>query len=275
VRNLSLSLRDASPYARASLLRTVWIGPAKGAGSGSGHRQLPALGTTSKLRSSTADTSTSSPSTTSEVERHSGLTGGLRLALRVRTAGVYGCPGGAPVTVAGESFGGPIALRLAALHPDAVQVLVVINSGSALRRHPLLFYGSYLIPVVPGSLYDASAYCITPFLSDLRRLERENQALMMPPMSVRIVPKVSARGGLLPSASARSRGWASNPETTASSVCCQGPPRLSSALRSEATCMSAATVNTPRADRIPLNCSLVWCGSDDVDCRTRCTTACV
>jgi hypothetical protein len=29
----------------------------------------------------------------------------------------------------------------------------------------------------------------TPFLSDLRRLERENQALMMPPMSVRIVPK--------------------------------------------------------------------------------------
>ena len=119
-----------------------------------------------------------------------------------RGAGVRGCPGGAPVTVAGESFGGPIALKLAAVYPDAVQVrhrrdtvggtvsvtqwkhseggcpggapvtvayycprrytqvLLVINSGSALRRHPLLFYGSYLIPVVPGRLYDASAYCI-------------------------------------------------------------------------------------------------------------------
>jgi len=49
------------------------------------------------------------------------------------------------------------------------------------------------LQVVPGRLYDASAYCITPFLSDLRRLERENQALMMPPMSVKIVPKVCAR----------------------------------------------------------------------------------
>ena len=42
---------------------------------------------------------------------------------------------------------------------------------------------------VPTALYDVSAYCITPFLSDLRRLEKENQPLMMPPMSVKIVPK--------------------------------------------------------------------------------------
>ena len=89
------------------------------------------------------------------VARHSRLTGGMRVFC-VRTAGAYGCPGGAPVTVAGESFGGPVALKLAAMYPDAVQVLVVINSGSALRRHPLLFYGSYLIPVsVKYTPYDS------------------------------------------------------------------------------------------------------------------------
>jgi len=106
-----------------------------------------------------------------------------------RGSGAGGCSGGAPVTVCGESFGGPVALCLGSYHPDAVQMLVVVNSGSGLRRHPLLFYGSYLIPMVPNDLYNVSAYCITPFLSELRRLEKENQHLMMPPMSVEIVPQ--------------------------------------------------------------------------------------
>jgi hypothetical protein len=33
-------------------------------------------------------------------------------------------------------------------YPDAADYLVVINSGSAFRHHPLLFYGSQLVPVV-------------------------------------------------------------------------------------------------------------------------------
>ncbi|KAK3241622.1 hypothetical protein CYMTET_48630 [Cymbomonas tetramitiformis] len=106
-----------------------------------------------------------------------------------RGTGVGGCSGGSLVTVAGESFGAPIGLTLAVSHPEAAQILLVINSGSSLRRHPLLFYGSYLVPLIPDALYEGGAYSIAPFLSDIRRMGEENRKLIMPPLSVQIVPK--------------------------------------------------------------------------------------
>jgi hypothetical protein len=94
-----------------------------------------------------------------------------------------------PVTVAGESFSGPLALMVGSSYPEAVDYLVVINSGSAFRHHPLLFYGSQLMPVVPDQLFDFSSYALAPFLSDWRRLIDGNRALITPPFSVNLVPK--------------------------------------------------------------------------------------
>ena len=65
----------------------------------------------------------------------------------------------------------------------------MINSGSAFRRHPLLFYGSQLMPVVPEQLFDFSSFALAPFLSDWRRLMDDNRALITPPFSVQLVPK--------------------------------------------------------------------------------------
>ena len=96
---------------------------------------------------------------------------------------------GMPVTVGGESFSGPLVLMVGAAYPEAADFLVVINSGSAFRRHPLLFYGSQLMPVVPDQLFDFSSFALAPFLADWRRLIDDNRALITPPFSVNLVPK--------------------------------------------------------------------------------------
>lgn len=96
---------------------------------------------------------------------------------------------GMPVTVAGESFSGPLALMIGVEYPAAADYLVVINSGTAFRHHPLLFYGSQLVPAVPDQLFDFSSYALAPFLSDWRRLIDDNRALITPPFSVNLVPK--------------------------------------------------------------------------------------
>lgn len=70
-----------------------------------------------------------------------------------------------PVTVAGESFTGPLGLVLGARHPKAADNLIIINSGSAFRRQPLLYYGSNLLTFLPEPLMPVSSFGLAPFLS--------------------------------------------------------------------------------------------------------------
>jgi pimeloyl-ACP methyl ester carboxylesterase len=75
-----------------------------------------------------------------------------------------------PIYLCGESFGGCLALKLAAYRPKLFQRLILINPASSFSRLPWLYWGSSFADWLPTPLFHLSAMGLVPFLVDPERV---------------------------------------------------------------------------------------------------------
>lgn len=71
---------------------------------------------------------------------------------------------GRPTYVCGESFGGCLALKLAAEFPTLCDQLILVNPASSARRQPWIDWSASLTQRLPHSLYNLSTLGLIPFL---------------------------------------------------------------------------------------------------------------
>lgn len=84
-----------------------------------------------------------------------------------------------PVYLCGESFGGCLALKIAAAHPTLFDRMILINPASSYAQLPWMRWGSGLTPLIPSPLYQLSTYGLLPFLAALERMDNHaHQALL-------------------------------------------------------------------------------------------------
>jgi pimeloyl-ACP methyl ester carboxylesterase len=90
-----------------------------------------------------------------------------------------------PTYLCGESFGGCLALKLAAHFPQLCDRLILVNPASSFNRQPLINCGASLTQWLPNSLYRLSTLGLLPFLIAPQRVPRKNrQALLAAMQSV-------------------------------------------------------------------------------------------
>lgn len=91
-----------------------------------------------------------------------------------------------PVYLCGESFGGCLALKLAAYAFDFVHNLfdrmILINPASAFSRQPIIGWGSTIVRWLPEPLYKVSTIGLLPFLIASERISLQNQESLLTAM---------------------------------------------------------------------------------------------
>ncbi|PZD70965.1 Putative aminoacrylate hydrolase RutD [Acaryochloris thomasi RCC1774] len=80
-----------------------------------------------------------------------------------------------PIYLCGESFGGCLALRVAAAAPELFDRLVLINSATAFSRLPWMRLASSAAKFLPSPLYTLSASGLIPFLIAWDRVESSDR----------------------------------------------------------------------------------------------------
>jgi pimeloyl-ACP methyl ester carboxylesterase len=89
------------------------------------------------------------------------------------------------IHLCGESFGGCLALQLAACFPHLCDRLILINPASSAIRQPWMDWGASFTRWLPESLYRLSTLGLLPFLIEPRRVSLANrQALLRAMQSV-------------------------------------------------------------------------------------------
>ncbi|MCP9929707.1 alpha/beta hydrolase [Cyanobium sp. AMD-g] len=96
-----------------------------------------------------------------------------------------------PIVLCGESFGGCLALHLAANHPRLCDRLVLVNPASSARRQPWMEMGASFARWLPGSLYRLSTLSLLPFLIEPQRVSISNQTALLEAM-VSVSPSSAA-----------------------------------------------------------------------------------
>ncbi|MCU0567565.1 MAG: lysophospholipase [Oculatellaceae cyanobacterium Prado106] len=86
------------------------------------------------------------------------------------------------VYLLGESFGGCLALQVILQAPQLFDRLILSNPASAFNRHPLLYWGSYLVQPQPEVLYRWSCVSFVPFLAALERIEPDDRKALLKAM---------------------------------------------------------------------------------------------
>lgn len=90
-----------------------------------------------------------------------------------------------PIVLCGESFGGCLALKLAAYAPERVAGLILVNPASSFAHQGWLVQGSRWVDWLPLGLFGLSHWVLLPFLADLTRLRpADRQRLMEAMMAV-------------------------------------------------------------------------------------------
>ncbi len=90
-----------------------------------------------------------------------------------------------PIYLCGESFGGCLALQLAALFPQLCHRLILINPASSAIRHPWMEWGASITRWLPDSVYRLSTLGLLPLLIAPERVSLSNrQALLSAMQSV-------------------------------------------------------------------------------------------
>ncbi|ELS04393.1 putative hydrolase or acyltransferase of alpha/beta superfamily [Xenococcus sp. PCC 7305] len=87
-----------------------------------------------------------------------------------------------PVYICGESFGGCLALKLAAYSRDLFDRMILMNPASTLSNQPIVGWGSTLVPLLPTPLYKMSAIGLLPFLIATERVSPQNQNALLTAM---------------------------------------------------------------------------------------------
>ncbi len=97
-------------------------------------------------------------------------------AALIRTVGRRG------VYVCGESFGGCLALMLAAKFPELVNGLVLVNPASAFEHRPWLAWGTPFVRLMSESMYRLSTVGLVPFLIGADRVSQASRAALIEAM---------------------------------------------------------------------------------------------
>ncbi|MEM1369883.1 MAG: alpha/beta hydrolase [Cyanobacteria bacterium P01_H01_bin.15] len=82
----------------------------------------------------------------------------------------------------GESFGGCLALKLTARHPELISGLVLSNPASSFGRHWLLRVGSFGISWLPEWFYNSSSVGLLPWLVAWSRVAPEIRGALLAAM---------------------------------------------------------------------------------------------
>ncbi len=80
-----------------------------------------------------------------------------------------------PVYICGESFGGCLALKLAAYSHDLFDRMILINPASSFSRQPIMGWGSTVVKWLPTPLYQISTIGLLPFLIASERISPQNR----------------------------------------------------------------------------------------------------
>jgi pimeloyl-ACP methyl ester carboxylesterase len=91
------------------------------------------------------------------------------------------------VYLCGESFGGCLAMKVAALAPKLFRRLILVNPASSFNRRPWINWGAQLSRHLPELLYQCSSVTFLPLLASFHRIaEIDRHALFE---AVRSVPQ--------------------------------------------------------------------------------------
>jgi pimeloyl-ACP methyl ester carboxylesterase len=101
------------------------------------------------------------------------------------------CQAPQPVYLCGESFGGCLALELAAIAPELFQRIILINPASAFAQLPWMSAASLLAPSLSPFLYSLSAAALVPLLISWDRVEPIDRQALLSAMQA-ISPKSAA-----------------------------------------------------------------------------------
>ncbi len=80
-----------------------------------------------------------------------------------------------PIYICGESFGGCLALKLAAYSNKLFDRMILINPASSLARQPIMGWGSTVVQWLPEPLYQISTIGFVPFLIASERVSPQNR----------------------------------------------------------------------------------------------------
>jgi len=86
------------------------------------------------------------------------------------------------IYLCGESFGGCLALKLAALFPSLYDRLILVNPASSVSRLPWMGWGASITKWLPNSLYQISTIGLLPFLIVPQRVSRRSCQVLVKAM---------------------------------------------------------------------------------------------
>lgn len=75
-----------------------------------------------------------------------------------------------PIYLCGESFGGPLALKVLEKFPQVFDRIILINCASSFPRVLWLKLGTDLLPYFPNFCYKISSFFTLPFLTNLTQV---------------------------------------------------------------------------------------------------------
>jgi len=84
-----------------------------------------------------------------------------------------------PIYLCGESFGGCLALQLAAHFPRLCDRLILVNPASSAVNQPWMNWGASLTKWLPESLYRVSTLGLLPLLISPQRVSISNQQALL------------------------------------------------------------------------------------------------
>ena len=87
-----------------------------------------------------------------------------------------------PVYLCGESFGGCLALKLAAHSPELCDRMILVNPASSFSRQPAMGWGATAVQWLPGPLYRLSTVGLLPFLIAPERVPSQNRRALLAAM---------------------------------------------------------------------------------------------
>ena len=87
-----------------------------------------------------------------------------------------------PVYICGESFGGCLALKLAAYSHDLFDRMILINPASSFSRQPIMGWGSTVVQWLPEPLYQISTIGLLPFLITSKRVSLQTRNSLLTAM---------------------------------------------------------------------------------------------
>jgi pimeloyl-ACP methyl ester carboxylesterase len=101
------------------------------------------------------------------------------------------------IYLCGESFGGCLALRLAALFPGLLDRLIVVNPASSAARQPWMSWGASVAQRLPDPLYSLSTFGLLPLLIAPHRVPIARQQELLAAMQSVRPPAAAWRLSLL------------------------------------------------------------------------------